>query len=104
MRLNLTGRHYRITSNLRKHVDFKIRKLERFSEQIAEGEVVLFKDHVSDIAEGKFHVGHSVLTAKGEATDMYAAVSELVDKILIQLQRQEGRLRGRKRLSPPRTK
>ena len=102
MKLNLTGRHFEITPHLRKHLDEKMLKLEKFNDQIIEGEVVLFKDHVSDIAEGKIHIGHVVIAARGEADDMYAAVNDLTEKILVQLQRHEGRLRSRKRLSHPR--
>ncbi len=97
MQLNLTGRHFEITPTLRKHVEEKFGHLERFNSRIIEGDIVLFKDHVYDVAEGKIHLGHAVLTAKSEATGMVAAVDDLVDKLLIQLQRYEGKLRDRKR-------
>lgn len=103
MKFTLTGRRFEITPHLRKHVEEKAGRLGRYNDQITEGEIVLFKDHVSDIAEGKIHLGHVVITAKGEATDMYSAVTNLVDKIEVQLRRYEGRLRSRKRLPPPRS-
>lgn len=101
MKLTLTGRHFEITPHLRQHVERKSRKLDRFSEHIIEGEFILFKDHVYDIAEGKLHLRHAVITAKGKGTDMYLAISDLIDKLVTRLRRHEGKLRDRKRISPP---
>jgi len=97
MKLSLTGRHFEITPFLRDHVETKISHLDDYSEQIHEGEIVLSKDHVNEIAEGRIHVGHTLITARAESTDMYNSVNELFDRILVQLQRHEGRLRDRKR-------
>jgi ribosomal subunit interface protein len=97
MKFNLTGRHIEVTPHLRAHVTEKISKLDHFNAQISEGEIILFRDSIKDIAEGKIHVGHTVLTAKGSGPDMYVAVNDLVDKLLAQVQRYEGRLRARKR-------
>lgn len=97
MQLKLTGRHFEITPTLKEHVTEKFTRLEKYNSHILEGEVVLFRDHVIDIAEGKIHLGHTVLAAKGEASDMFGAIGDLVDKLLVQLQRHEGKLRDRKR-------
>ncbi len=102
MQLNLTARHFEISSHLREHITEKFSKLEKFNNHIIEGEIVLFKDHVSEIAEGKIHLGHTVIAARGEATDMYDAVNDLAEKVLVQLQRHDGKLQDRKRQSPPR--
>ncbi len=102
MKLTLTGRHFEITPHLKRHVREKVKKLEKLNDHNIEGEIIFSKDHVNDIAEGRIHYGHFAITAKGEATDMYAAVSDLVDKMLTQLQRHEDKLRDRRRLSPPR--
>jgi len=100
MQLKLTGRHFEITPTLKAHVTERFDRLSKYNAHILEGEVVLFRDHVNDIAEGKIHLGHTVFAAKGEAADMFGAVGDLVDKLLIQLQRHEGRLRDRKRHLP----
>jgi len=99
MKLTLTGRHFEITPHLKSHVEEKSKKLERFNHHLLEGEIVLFKDHFSDVAEGKIHLRHVVIAAKGSGPDMYAAVSELIDKLVVQLKRHDGRLRDQKRTS-----
>jgi putative sigma-54 modulation protein len=97
MNLTLTGRHFEITPYLKAHVDDKVKKLSRFNDHISETEIVLFKDSIHDVAEGKIHMSHTVLTAKGQGPDMYVAVNDLVDKLVAQMQRHDGRLRDRKR-------
>lgn len=97
MNLTLTARHFEITPNLKKHIDTKIARLEHYADRITRGEVVLFRDSINDIAEGKIHVGHTMLTARGQGKDMYLAVNDLVDKLVVQLNRYEGKLRDRKR-------
>ena len=97
MKFTLTGRHFEITPHLKAHVEDKVTRLDKYNHRILEAEMVLFRDHATHIAEGKIHVGHAVLTARAEATDMYAAVNEAVDRMLIPIKRHEGRLRDRKR-------
>jgi ribosomal subunit interface protein len=101
MKFTLTGRHLEITPYLKAHVDEKVKKLDRFNHRIIEAELVLSKDRVYHVAEGKVLLGHAVLTAKGLGPDMYVAVNDLVDKLQHQLQRHDGKLRDRKRQPPP---
>lgn len=97
MKLIITGRHFEITPFLRKHVEEKIARLEKYNNHIHDGEVVLSKDHVNEIAEGRVHLGHTVIAARAESTDMYNSVNQLFDRLLVQVKRHEGRLRDRKR-------
>lgn len=101
MKINLTGRHFEITPHLKAHVGDKVSKLDRFNDHIIEGSIILFRDSIKDVAEGKILLRHATLTAKGEGADMYNAVNDLVDKLLAQLRRHDGRLRARKREAPP---
>lgn len=97
MHLKLTGRHLEVTAHLKDHVDSKLRKLDRYAEHIGDTEIVLFKEGSNDVVEGKLHLSHTIITAKGQGDDMYSAVSDLVDKLAAQLLRHEGKLRDRKR-------
>jgi putative sigma-54 modulation protein len=97
MNLTLTGRHFEITPYLKAHVDEKVKKLAHFNDHIIEGEIVLLKEGIKDVAEGKIHLSHTVLTAKGEGKDMYIAVNDVIDKLVAQLHRQQGKFQDRKR-------
>jgi putative sigma-54 modulation protein len=102
VKLTITGRHLEVTPNLHRHIETRIEKLSKFTDHIIEGEIVLFKDHVDEVAEGKIHIGNTLITAKARSTDMYESVSDLIDKLLIQLQRHDGKLRDRKHHDHPR--
>ncbi len=101
MNLTLTGRHFEITPYLKAHVDEKMKKLDHFNNHINGGEIVLLKEGVKDVAEGKIHLSHCVLTAKGEGKDMYIAVNDVIDKLVAQLHRQQGKFQDRKRHTDP---
>lgn len=96
MNLTLTGRHLEITPYLKAHVD-KVKKLDHFNSHITKAEIVLLKEGAKDIAEGKINLSHTVLTAKGEGKDMYMAVDNVIDKLVAQLHRQQGKFQDRKR-------
>ncbi len=109
MQITITGRHLEITPHLRLYTTKKLEKLERFDHQILKGEVVLFRDRAYQIAEGKIHAGHFLLTAKGHGNDAYEAVNDLTDKLIVQLERHIEKLRTRRRRAstkqtPPKTK
>lgn len=100
MNLTLTGRHLEITPYLKAHVDEKVKKLDHFNSHIIEAEIVLLKEGAKDVAEGKIHLSHTVLTAKGKGKDMYIAVNDVIDKLVAQLHRQQGKFQTRKRHNP----
>jgi ribosomal subunit interface protein len=97
MNLTLTGRHLEVTPYLKAHVDEKIKKLDRFNSHIIKAEIVLLKEGAKDVAEGKVHLSHTVLAAKGQGKDMYMAVNDAIDKLVAQLLRQQGKFQDRKR-------
>ena len=101
MKFTLTGRHFEITPYLKSRINEKVKKFEHVSDNIIEVEIVLFKDSVNHVAEGKLHLGHTMLAAKGLGKDMYIAVNDLVAKLLLQIKRHEGKLRDRKRQPRP---
>jgi ribosome-associated inhibitor A len=97
MNLTLTGRHLEITPYLKAHVDEKIKKLDHFNSHIIKAEIVLLKEGARDVAEGKVHLSHTVIAAKGQGKDMYIAVNDVIDKLVAQLLRQQGKFQDRKR-------
>ena len=97
MNLTLTGRHLEITPYLKAHVDEKVKRLDHFNSHIIKAEIVLLKEGAKDVAEGKIDLSHTVLTAKGQGKDMYIAVNDVIDKLVAQLHRQQGKFQDRKR-------
>lgn len=97
MQITLTGRHFEISPHLREYATQKLKKLERFDHQILKGEVVFFQDRSNNVAEGKIHSGHFTFAAKGYGDDMYQAINDFTDKMVVQLERHLEKIRARRR-------
>ncbi len=89
MQITVVGRHFEISEPIKKYVDKKILKLERFDAKIKEAHVILEIQKVSHIAEITLFLKDFKLTATEESRDMYASI----DKVLANLQKQLLRVR-----------
>lgn len=97
MQVTITARHLEVTPHLRNYIEKKISKIARYDHQVLEGEIILFRDRAFEIAEGKLHSGHFIVTAKGQGKDLYEAVNDLTDKLIVQLERHLEKIRSRRR-------
>ena len=85
MQLNITGHQIDLTDSLQSYILEKFQKLERHSDQITQTHVVLNIEKLSHQAEATAHVPGAELFANAEASDMYAAIDQLLDKLDRQL-------------------
>ena len=81
MQLNLTGHHVDITDSLRSYVNDKFERLERHFDHINNVHVILSIEKLRQIAEANIHLNGGEIFANAEATDMYASIDSLVDKL-----------------------
>jgi putative sigma-54 modulation protein len=81
MQINITGHHLDITDALRQYVNDKFARLERHFDQITSIQVILATVPNAHKAESTIRVTGSDLFAAAEATDMYAAIDMLTDKL-----------------------
>ena len=81
MQLNLTGRHVDITDSLRDYVNSKFAKLQRHTDHITNGHVILDVEKLNQKAEATVHVSGAEIFASTEHQDMYAAIDSLIDKL-----------------------
>ena len=81
MQINLTGHHVDITGSLRDYVNEKFERLERHFDHINNVHVILSIEKLRQIAEANIHLNGGEIFANAEATDMYASIDSLVDKL-----------------------
>ena len=81
MQINLTGHHVDITDSLRDYVNEKFARLERHFDHINNVHVILSIEKLRQIAEANIHLNGGEIFANAEATDMYASIDSLVDKL-----------------------
>lgn len=81
MQINVSGRHLEITDPLRNYVDEKFNRLERHFDRINSINVILSPEHNAHKAESTIQLTGTEVHASAEASDMYAAIDLLTDKL-----------------------
>jgi len=106
MQLHVKGKNLEVNETIRRYAERKLRKLER---QLGDSTVIEVELAVernpsiaeSQVAEATVHVKGGTLRARNAATDMRAAIDELVDKLVRQVtDRRDKRVRSRKHGEP----
>ncbi len=91
MQITVVGRHFDVTEPIKKYMDSKLLRLEKFSEKIKEAHAILEVQKFRHIAEITLYLKYFKLTATEESRDMYASI----DKALGSLHKQLLKLRDR---------
>jgi len=101
MKINLTGRHVKVTDALREYLISKLEGLERFYDRIISIDVNL------DAEKGRQIVGivaylpkRKILRVNAESNDMHTTIDSAVDKLKRQLQKYKEKL-SEWRIPPP---
>ena len=66
MRLTVVGRHFEVTEPIKKYVDKKLLKLDRFARKIKEAHVILEVQKIRHIAEITLYLKYAKITATEE--------------------------------------
>ncbi len=96
MRLAITGRHVEITPALRRHIEARVKRLERYGVKLGRAEVVLGVEKYRHTAELIVTLNGAVLQSKASTTEMYASVDRLLDKVARQIRKRKEKLINRK--------
>jgi putative sigma-54 modulation protein len=92
MQITITGHHVEVTAALRAYVTEKMQKLERHFDQITSVNVILNVEKLQHQAEATVHAGRRQIFAAETATDMYASIDLLLDKLDRQVRRHKDRI------------
>lgn len=92
MQINITGHHLEVTPALRAYVTEKMQKLGRHFDQVNSINVILNVEKLSQQAEATVKAGGRTLFATESATDMYASIDGLADKLDRQVRRYKDRI------------
>jgi putative sigma-54 modulation protein len=102
MRVELTGRHIEISPGLRRLVERKLQKLQRVVNDVGvSAAVVVTKERMNNVVELSLHArGEQFLHAVAKATSWETAASDVVAKVLHQVEKMKGKWLERKRRGP----
>jgi putative sigma-54 modulation protein len=103
MKIEFTGRQTEVPPEVRRLVERKVQKLARVLPGLTRAHVILASDKHRQIAEVSIHSRNLDLSAQEASRDLGLSVSNVMDKLLRQVQRYLGRRRERKGGASPRT-
>jgi putative sigma-54 modulation protein len=92
MQIDITGHHVDVTPALRAYTTEKMQKLARHFDQVNSIHVILNVEKLQQQAEATVNAAGRTLFATQTATDMYASIDGLVDKLDRQVRRYKDRL------------
>jgi putative sigma-54 modulation protein len=100
MPINITGRHVVVTPALRAYVTEKMQKIARHFDQVNSINVILNVEKLQQQAEATVSAAGRTLFATDTATDMYASIDGLVDKLDRQVRRYKDRITDHHHFKP----
>lgn len=104
MRVMITGRHVAVTPALRRYIETRMKRLERFGGKLGNAQVVVGVEKYRHIAEASLNLNGVPIQGKVSTNEMYASVDQLIDKISRQVQKRKEKLADHKggTILPPR--
>lgn len=87
--IQFTGRNIDLTDTLVEFTKTKFEKLQRHAHNITSIQVTFGVEKLRQIAEANIHLPGHDLHAKSESEDMYASITDLVDKLDRQISKQK---------------
>jgi putative sigma-54 modulation protein len=100
MQIDITGHHVEVTPALRAYVTEKMQKLVRHSDQVISIRVILNVEKLEQLAEATVKEAGRTTFASVTATDMYASIDGLVDKLDRQIRRRKDRKTNHAHVKP----
>lgn len=97
MRIIITGRHVEITAALRRYIESRMKRLERYGMKLGDMQVVLAVEKYRHTAEVVCNLNGAVIQSKTSTTEMYASIDQLLDKVSRQILKRKGKLVDHKR-------
>lgn len=92
MKLRITGRHMDVTPALRRYLDTRFDRLDRYELKMGTVQVVLSVEKLQHKAEAVCTVNGKRVQAKTATREMYATIDALVDRLDGQLRKLKDRL------------
>ena len=93
MIIHTTAKHLQLTEPIRNYVQEKVRKVQKYCNQITPVQVVLSVEKRVHRAEIIVHAPKQTFRALAQSSDLYAAIDLASDKIDAQLKKHKERLR-----------
>ncbi len=96
MNITITGRRFEVSDSLRDYVEKKVKKLEKYFNQLIDSHVVMYIDKLDHVAEITVNGDGVQFHGMEKAGDMYSSIDLLMDKMEKQVNRYKEKHSGHK--------
>ena len=97
MKVIISGRHMKLSDDMRAYAEEKMHKAETYFDRIIEGHMILYAEKHRRIAEVTLTAKRAKFHAQAETEDMYASIDGAMEKVDTQIRRHKEKLEDRKR-------
>jgi len=87
VQINVTGRHFEVTPELRAHLDVRLNRMHRYLDRLQSAHVIVSAEKHRYGAEILLRADGHEFASKDIADDVYSALDRVVDKIDVQIRR-----------------
>lgn len=101
MKITITGRHMTVTPALRRHIEERARRLDRYGVRLDSGQFVLSVEKHRHAAEGVVGGNGRIVQGRAVTREMYASIDRLLDKLERQLVKHKEKREARRARKPP---
>ncbi|MBU6403283.1 MAG: ribosome hibernation-promoting factor, HPF/YfiA family [Metallibacterium scheffleri] len=92
MQIQISGHQIEVTQALRDHVQNRLKKLDKYFDNVTSLAVVLSVEKLEQRAEATLAAAGRTLHAEASDGDMYASIDTLLDKLVAQLRKHKEKL------------
>ena len=94
MRVIITGRHVKVTGALRRYIETRVKRLDRYGVMLRDVQVVVDVEKYRHIAEVILNLDGVMIQGKASTNEMYSSIDQVLEKISTQVRkRKERRIR-----------
>lgn len=94
MRVIITGRHVKVTGALRRYIETRVKRLDRYGVMLRDVQVIVEVEKYRHIAEVILALNGARIQGKASTNEMYSSIDQVLEKISTQVRkRKERRIR-----------
>jgi len=91
MKVNFTGRHVEVTDALRTFAEERLNKMTSYLDDIIDVHIIMSVEKHRHMGEVCIKTRHAEFVASAETDDMYASLSQALEKLETQAHKQAGK-------------
>jgi len=99
MNVYITGRHVKITPDVRKHIEKNMKKLDHYADFIYDFKLILRRERHIYFAEVNMNVKKKIIHIFTKTPDIYSVIDMLFDKIEVKIKRYRDKLISKRVIS-----